>query len=315
MIEYVFSLLQGIKKDWESWRTDLATQKAIDEFPVLDEWYKKLKPATRKSAEKLFSTIQNLHFDKEDDTKEKKRELYKQGILAFERLRVRENLAAIDALQTATDLRFAAIFSDVNEIEALLYHDIASQRVAVIKELTRIVDDNEKEKIIQSHIFDNLWLLNPSWERATNGSERMEQRVYQEFDKVDRLLLSKEERAGRFDIKYRTSAGKHIIIELKRYDPGYIITKGKLIDQIEKYTNALKICLKEFGRENEPIEVICILGKTLSDDRASLERSLSASNARMKYYNELIEESLLSYQDFMDRTKEVNQLKNIIDRL
>ena len=314
LLNHIYTILKKIQKDWEGWRSSKATDKAIEEFPMLDEWYQHLKINIRPHAQQLFSTIQNIHFDEEGNEKEKRKELYKQGILAFERLRVKENLAALSAITSAADLKFAGIFSDVNEIEALLYHDIASQRVAVIRELSRILDDNEKEKVIQKYLFDNLWLLNPSWERATHGSARMEQQIANEFEKVDKTLLPVE-LAGRFDIKYRTSAGKHIIIELKRFQPGYIITPGILIDQINKYIKALKICLKAYGRENEPIEVVCILGKTLPDDRETLDNTLKAFNARIKYYDELIEESLAGYQEFLEKNTQVNRIKQVIDSL
>ena len=53
------------------------------------------------------------------------------------------------------------------------------------------------------------------WERATKASEYREKTVQKAFQQeVD--TLSEDEKKARIDIGYRTSAGKHIIIELKR---------------------------------------------------------------------------------------------------
>jgi len=77
------------------------------------------------------------------------------------------------------------------------------------------VNDDALEKAIQQHLFKHLWLLDPSWERAT-GTEYMEQQVDTEFKKLN-AKLTKEEKEGRVDIKYATRVGpSHLIIELKR---------------------------------------------------------------------------------------------------
>lgn len=87
------------------------------------------------------------------------------------------------------------------------------ERIEVIKVFQEITDDNALEKVIQTHLFNHLWLLDPSWERV-NNTEFMETTVLKalnsEYDN-----LSPEEKAGRLDIGYRQTAGKHIVIELK----------------------------------------------------------------------------------------------------
>ena len=50
-------------------------------------------------------------------------------------------------------------------------------------------------------------------ERAA-GSELMEKRLTEEGVVIDDL--TEKEKLGRVDIKYRTSAGKHIVVELKK---------------------------------------------------------------------------------------------------
>lgn len=46
-------------------------------------------------------------------------------------------------------------------------------------------------------------------------SNKMEQNVQKEFAQLD-AGLTNDEKKGRFDIKYKMTSGKHVIIELKR---------------------------------------------------------------------------------------------------
>ena len=68
--------------------------------------------------------------------------------------------------------------------------------------------------MIQYYLFDHLWLLHPSWERASTN-QRIEEQVAKEFEQLD-TKLTPEEKKGRVDIRYRTAASKNIIIELKK---------------------------------------------------------------------------------------------------
>ena len=97
----------------------------------------------------------------------------------------------------------------------------------------------------------------PSWERAASNS-RIEEVVGTEFEGIN-AKLSTEEKAGRIDIRYRTAAGKHIIVELKKYDRR--VSVEDLIKQLRKYRNALRKCLAtKFPDEPVHIEIISILG-------------------------------------------------------
>ncbi len=141
------------------------------------------------------------------------------------------------------------MFTNLDDIEATLYHQIARERVQVIRTLRERVEESAREKAIQQHLFDHLWLLDPSWERAAT-SEYMESRLQKEFEEID-AGLSEEERAGRVDIKYRTASGKHIIVELKKADR--VLSTPVLQNQVMKYRSAIRKLLAAVGRPNEPI--------------------------------------------------------------
>src|SRR4029077_16302973 len=112
-----------------------------------------------------------------------------------------------------------------------------------------------KERVIQKYLYDHLWLLHPSWERSATNAQ-IEQAVDKEFKKID-AKLSADEKAGRVDIRYRTAAGKHIVIELKKYDAS--VNLFKLQEQIQKYRSGLEKLLKtKFPDEPREIEVIVL---------------------------------------------------------
>lgn len=307
---HIQKLLKSIQASWSNLRNENSTEKALTEIPELRKWYETQKGDNQKYAKTLFATIENLHFDKDIA---KKKEVYKFGILAFERLRVAERLSEIDNIGDNLDL-FGRIFSEMQDIEATLYYDIASQRVDVINQLVQKVTDNEKEKILQKHLFDNLWLLDPSWDRATTGTEHLEKTVKDEFGKIT-AKLTPDEQKGRMDIRYRNATNKHIIIELKRYVTGYKITTGILLDQVQKYESALRKCLIDAGTNNPTIESICVVGKDALDDINATNTSLRSTNVRVITYDQLIAHAQASYQDYLDKNKQVGKIRELINKL
>lgn len=316
---HVYNILKRIQNVWSKYRTELGKKTAVENAeqinPAIKTWFETLRTDPEKEhALTLFSTIDGLHFDKEEE-KDKKKELYKHGILAFEKLRLKSNLGELEKIKSANDVHLAAVFSDLTDIEANMYYDIASQRVEIIKKFKVQLDANNKEKLLQTYLFDNLWLLHPSWEMATKGTETMEQNVQKEFKAVVKTL-SEQERKGRIDIKYRTAAGKHVIVELKRYKPTYKITSEKLLEQVKKYKTALTKCLKTLKKDSEPIEIIVVLGEPIkNEDPQTVEKLLAVYGARLIFYDQLIESSIEAYSDYMKSHERVGKIRAIIDQI
>lgn len=142
----------------------------------------------------------------------------------------------------------------------------------------------------------------------------MESRVNSEFATVV-ASLSPEEREARYDIKYRSAAGKHIIIELKRFHPTYKITVYKLAEQVDKYRRALKKCLLALNHTSPQIETIIILGELLKEDPKTVQDVLKAVDSRVIYYDELIDQSLLSYQTYLEKQEAASKIKTITNRI
>jgi hypothetical protein len=303
-------VLREIGNAWRDWRRDDALDKAR-ENPVVEEWYLSLGADQRKFAKQLFGKIGNIGLDSELD----RIELYKHGILAFEKLRLRDLLGEIENLdETALQLGLVGrAFASIDDIEAAQYGEIARGRISVIASFTGLVDADSKEKVLQEHLFQHLWLLDTSWERAATN-ERIEESVKKEFDKID-AKLSPEEKAGRLDIRYRTAAGKHIIIELKRYSVS--ISTSDLVGQLGKYRRALQKCLHEqFPEESQAIECIAVVGRMPTDLAPDeVTKTLAGISTRVVTYDTLITNAMRSYQDYLDKHKQVSRLSELIERL
>jgi len=294
-------------------RNKKGTETAL-KIPAIYEWYNSLSLDNKRRAESLLGKINELTIDSEDD----RRSLLKHAILAFENLRIKENLNALDRLKS-TDLDgFISVFENVDDIEATLYYQIVKTRIEVINALQNKVENNALEKIIQQHLYDHLWLLDPGWERAC-ATDYMEQTIEREFGKIT-ADLSDEEKRGRIDIKYRKTSGKHIIIELKRAER--TVTSYELMEQTDKYQNALRKILESIsGREHEPIEVVCVVGRPLSNwenNPGSKQQDIAAmekKNIRIVLYQELIENAEKSYQAYLNKKKEVGRILDLIQKI
>jgi len=297
---FIAKELKHIQSQWTALRNKEGTERAL-EIPAIEEWYKSLNKDTKNKAANLFGKINQLTID----APERKRELFKYSILAFENLRYRGNLEALEKISPDNLEVFQHIFDDLSDIDATLYYQIANERLEIIKKLKDNVETDVLEKLIQSHIYKNLWLIDPAWERASESSY-LEERVSTAFEKIT-ANLTDEEKQARFDIRYATTWGKHLIIELKR--ASVKTSSFKLQEQVDKYQNALRKILDELNRSDEAIEAICLVGKELKDWDTPKRRqesifSMSQRGIRVVLYQELIDNAYKSYKKYIDAKKE-----------
>lgn len=159
-------------------------------------------------AKSLFGKINRMPIDDDGD----RRRLLIGGVLAFESLRLRDMLDRLDRLGAGGAESMGMlrdVFLQLDDLEASAYYQTTKGRLGVIARLASIADGGSLERAVQKHLFDHLWLLDPSWERAA-GTEYMETEVNKALDAEPGR---EKGQVGRLDIKYRTAAGKHIIIE------------------------------------------------------------------------------------------------------
>ena len=206
--DFIGQELKEVQRVWRGLRREKGARIAKS-IPAIDRWFQSLGLDQKRKAQAMFGKINQLNL--QDD---QRKILLQNGVIAFETLRHKEQLDRLDNL-TANDMEtIAKIFYDLDDFEATLYHRIVDERLRVVKALKRSVDDNALERVLQEHIFSHLWLLDPSWERATATTPYLETTIKGMFEDVEGRL-TQAERDSRVDIKYTTAQGKHVIVELK----------------------------------------------------------------------------------------------------
>ena len=299
LCEAVKSEITYIKNQWTALRNKVAKEVAFENYAI-KEWFDALGKDDQRRAEQIFGKVNRIMVDKP----EQRAILFQYSVLAFECLKAKQNLDALGDLTGDTIVEFGKVFGHLDDLEATLYHQIVKGRIGVVRALRNLIEDDEKERVIQKHLFDHLWLLDPSWEKVS-GSEYMEQRLIKEFEKISNSLTD-EELQGRVDIKYRTTAGKHIIVELKR--ASVRTDTFSLLKQVNLYRSALKKLLSEAkGEQNPKIEVVCVVGNELNDwsnfqERQESESMLNVKGVRVVLYDQLINSAFNAYQEFLDKS-------------
>ena len=305
--EFIEKELAFISKERVKYKEEQGAQKA-EQIPAIKDWFASLKGDNKKAAKKLFGRINTIATDEEH-----RKTLYKHGVLAFEHLHHKAKIQQLDNLNIENLEASVQLFSELDDIEASWYYEITQGRLEVINKLRVDVDENALEKIIQKHIYTHLWLLDPSWDRATEVPH-MEQTIKQAFANVP-SKLSDEERKGRIDIRYKKITGKHVIIELKR--PHVSIKDGALSDQLSKYKSALEKVLND-NNEEGTIECICLLGKLpqgwdSANAKLEGERSLAAKNIRVITYQQLIKDAQTMYQQYLEKQKQKGRISKLLE--
>ena len=145
----------------------------------------------------------------------------------------------------------------------------------------------------------------------------LEQQVKTVFSAID-AKLTEEEKEGRFDIKYVTTSQIHVIIELKRASRA--MNSFDIGKQVTKYRNALKKCLEADGKGQEPIEVICLIGKPCTDwSDPTIEKDsregLEKQHIRIILYRELIEDTYRKYKAYLEKSEEAGRVTKLIQSI
>lgn len=308
---FVAGELRFLQQRWSELRVEAGSRRAM-EIPQVKAWVDHLPSEFAKRATRWLGKINRIRVDEVTE----RRQLIKHAVLAFEFYRWNENLDGLESISDENLESVTLMFRELDSLETTLYGQIVQQRIAVIRALQAKVDQNAKERVIQEFIYDHLWLLDPSWERA-EASEMMEKRVGTLFADVD-ATLSDEEKKARLDIKYRKTAGKHVIIELKR--PDRSVSVYDLGKQIQKYRSGMLKLLEKAGTPHEPVEFVCLLGKVppewnSPDGKRTVEDILRAHNARHVHYDALLESSFQAYSDYLERAKVMDRLGEVISAI
>ncbi|WP_240756117.1 ATP-binding protein [Pandoraea sp. XY-2] len=310
LIAFLKSRLTQVEKRWTEWRKKHEVEKAKETSPALAEWLDTLPEGYKKSAETLIAKLSALPVDEEEDRKL----MYRHGILAFERMKLRGSTEEFVTSIESAD-RLLAVLADRDSLEASLYRDIVKSRLDAIRDFQAIIDEDAKERVLQKYLFDHLWLLDPAWERAT-GSPIMESRLTTEGVLIEDM--TEKERLGRVDIAYRTNAGKHVIVELKKV--GRKMGLRELVEQGQTYVDKLTKILREQNQTSPDIEVIFVIGKTVDEEASNPDRLKSSMTSispgsRIVHYDTLIRGAQEAYSAYIEKSKSLDKLEKIVDRI
>ena len=304
--------LKHIQNCWSEFRIDSGVKKAL-EISEVEYWVNSLPHSTQKRAKKWLGKINRIRLDEIEEQKQ----LIKHAVLAFEFHRANENLEKLDYIADGNLKATLDIFDDIDNLESNLYGLIVRQRLEIISTLQNKIEENALERVIQQYLFDHLWLLDPSWER-TEGTEIMEKRVQTLFEDVD-ANLTEEEKNGRLDIRYRKTAGQHVIIELKR--PERVVRILDVVStQIEKYDSGMRKILAKQNALNDPIEIVLLLGeepREWNDEsrKKNILDVLQTYNARVVFYDQLLNDAYEAYRDYLNKRDLVDRLTQVMQAI
>ncbi len=299
-------LRQCIRGQWNAWRNEAGVKQARL-IPAVGQW---LDALPRKDRTKARAWIGRLNRITSDQPTEDHRQLVKHAILAFEFYRAHQRLEQLDRIDDRNLQAALDTFRELDVLEVTLYGQIVEQRLAIIRKLQMHVETDQLERILQELIFDHLWLLDPHWERV-ESTALMETRVTKMFEAINADLTPEEARA-RIDIGFRKTAGKYVVVELKR--PSVRVTLAQLTPQIRKYYNGLFKILSQTGEAQNPIEIVILLGQRPVewDDPKGPEQvsgELANYDARFVLYDELLHNAYQAYRDFEQKRAATNALQ------
>lgn len=308
--KFIESELAQIRADWEAERSEAGEEEAC-KYEVVREWYSGLIGDEKKAAKQLFGKINQLTV-----TPDEKKDIFKHGILAFESLKLKNELSALQDVQPDNLDIFLNVAGRLDSIEATYYYQIVKSRLAVIQRMKEVVHGDDLEKVIQRHLANNLWLLDPAWDRDTKLPS-VEEAIKTQFDVIN-AGLTREEQEARLDVRYQKPSGKHVIIELKRGDR--TVKFIELIAQVDKYFSALTKILKKHDTD-EDFEIIVLLGKRLDGEKVDHDieskhlRQLAEVNTRILYYDQLLANAETLYADFIAKNSSLASLETLINSI
>jgi hypothetical protein len=109
-----------------------------------------------------------------------------------------------------------------------------------------------------------------------------------------------------------------VIVELKRAKRKMKLLE--LVGQGQLYVRKLEKILNAMGESDPDIEVIFVLGSPLEDEAvkpAQLKASMDSVSpgSRITYYDTLIKGAQDSYSKYLEKSKELDKLEQIVEQL
>ncbi|QCH22640.1 ATP-binding protein [Mycobacteroides salmoniphilum] len=317
--KFLREVLLKTSDEWSKLRPKKKAKEILANNAPIRGWIESLPKYQRDSAAQLMGTIESLSIPESTDQQEDRNRLFKSGIIAFQRIALREDLAELEQLSTLHSENILHALATLDDYESAMYLDLIRARVETVQSFKNDVGINVLEKTLQDKLHQNLWLLDPAWDRIQQDVE-MEERVFEMAEKFG-AARPDEDALKRIDLRYCNVQNRHVIIELKR--PHIKPDVDDLYDQGLMYVSALSKILEETGRSDEPYELIFIVGEKpttkkvppakLSDDYSRTR--LAEISGRVFRYQELIHKAEAQYNDYIQKNKDLNSLTQVLNSL
>ncbi len=301
--EQLKNFVTSITTEWVNHRRDKGAENIFSLLPPVKEWYENLKGADKTNAKNILGKIHTFKISDEE-----KKDLVKSGVLAVEKSKFINILEDLDAITPEKLEMIGKMLKSQEEWEAATYYEITQSRLKIIEELAYKSNNNEKEKIIQKHIYEHLWLLDPGWERPTENAQ-----MEATLKKHNSLSLPEKEKGGRIDIYYKFVGAEHVIVELKRPDIPY--THHQMIAQIDKYRKNVKAQLNS----HQQIKIVLLVGdkayKTYIQDPI-FQDDMERRKTIVQSYSFIINNSRERYKEYLNSKKyKVTPIIELIEKI
>lgn len=317
--DFLRAALLKASDQWSDWRPKKKAKEVLENNKPIKDWIGSLPKYQRDPATKLMGTIESLSIPESTDAAKDRRRLFQSGIIAFERIGLREDVERLNQLSTMQTDDILNVLATLDSYESAMYLDIIRARIETIQSFEDDVAENVLEKVLQEKLHSNLWLLDPAWDRISQDVA-MEERVFElaESFGADR---PDEDALKRIDLRYCNVQNRHVVIELKR--PGVKPDIDVLYDQGLTYIRALTRILEETGRQEEPYEVIFVVGEKPGAKKSppsknpvdySRER-VAEINGRVFRYQELVHKARAQYSEYIERNQNLTRVSEVLDAL
>ncbi len=317
LVKFITKELNYIGRRWTNLRRAPGIIE-VREIPEVENWFNTLKGDAKSKAEQWIGPIFSIPFV--DDRQ--KNMLLKASILAFESYRRKNQLDEFKMNKNQSIQRILKEFKDVDNLQASYYGQIAYMRLRLINRLITLYKQNSllgndvSEKKLQDYLCQNLWLMDPSWERA-GGCKLIEEKISSRL-KNSTGEVNKKEARSKIVIGYRGVAEHHVIIGLMQKSAP--IDLGNLVNQIDKYQSGVLKVLSDMNHKYKswPIEIVCVVGKRpqgwdTPGGPQYVQNTLKRCNARLVLYDEILENAKNVYSEYLDSKKEVDPLWGIFE--
>ena len=95
--EHIRLLLKQVEADWTKFRNEEGVDQARM-LPSINEWFESLDKDAKAQATKLFGKINSIRFKDDDDNE--RADLFRYGVIAFEKMRAQKSLSSLENLST-----------------------------------------------------------------------------------------------------------------------------------------------------------------------------------------------------------------------